>query len=94
GATDLAEHLVRAGRPFREAHAVVGALVRRSLAGEGALVDLVRAAPELGDEAAALLAPGVGVSLRSSRGGAGSRPVAEQRARLDAAVARWEGRLS
>ena len=94
GATDLAEHLVRGGRPFREAHAVVGALVRRSLAGEGALVDLVRAAPELGDEAAALLAPGAGVSLRSSRGGAGPRPVAEQRARLDAAVARWEGRLS
>ena len=28
-ATDLAEHLVRGGMPFREAHAVVGALVRQ-----------------------------------------------------------------
>ena len=30
-ATDLAEHLVAAGMPFRDAHAIVGALVRTSL---------------------------------------------------------------
>ena len=30
-ATDLAEHLVSGGMPFRDAHALVGALVRRSL---------------------------------------------------------------
>jgi argininosuccinate lyase len=29
-ATDLADLLVRAGRPFRDAHALVGALVRRA----------------------------------------------------------------
>ena len=42
-ATDLAEWLVRAGMPFRDAHAVVGALVRRHLDGEGSLRDLVAA---------------------------------------------------
>ena len=31
-ATDLAEILVQSGMPFRDAHAVVGALVRESLA--------------------------------------------------------------
>ena len=70
-ATDLAEYLVRGGMPFREAHAVVGAHVQDCLAGKGGLADLVAADPRLGDEAAALVAPGVGVRMRSSRGGAG-----------------------
>ena len=70
-ATDLAEWLVGRGVPFRRAHAVVGALVRRHLAGEGSLRDLVAADPELGPEAAALVAPGVGVRRRTSPGGAG-----------------------
>ena len=89
-ATDLAEHLVRAGTPFRDAHAIVGALVRRSLAGDGALVDLVRT--ELGDEAAALVAPGVGVTMRTTPGGAGPKPVAEQRVLLGRAMAAWKNR--
>ena len=91
-ATDLAEFLVRAGTPFRDAHAIVGALVRRSLAGEGALVDLVRAEPTLGDDAARLVAPGVGVSMRTTRGGAGPVPAAEQLVRLEAAMKKWASR--
>jgi argininosuccinate lyase len=71
-ATDLAEHLVRSGTPFREAHAIVGRLVRRHLAGEGGLA--VLAAAELGPDAARLVGPGVGVRNRTSPGGAG--PVA------------------
>ncbi len=71
-ATDIAEWLVRAGTPFRDAHAVVGSLVRRHLAGEGSLHDLVAA--DLGDDAASLVAPGEGVRRRTSPGGAG--PVA------------------
>ncbi len=70
-ATDLAEHLVRGGMPFRDAHAVVGAHVQASLAGKGSLVELVAADPLLGEEAAQLVAPGVGVAMRTSRGGAG-----------------------
>jgi argininosuccinate lyase len=70
-ATDLAEYLVRSGMPFRDAHAVVGAHVRAHLAGAGSLRDLVAADPQLGDEAAALVGPGVGVRMRTSRGAAG-----------------------
>jgi argininosuccinate lyase len=83
-ATDLAEHLVLAGMPFRDAHAVVGALVRRHLAGEGPLRDLVH--DELGAEAAALVGPGVGVARRRSPGAAG--PDA-----LDAQVDAYRGML-
>ncbi len=85
-ATDLAEYLVRAGTPFRRAHAVVGDLVRRSLDGEGALVDLVGAHPELGPDAAALVQPGVSVRQRTSPGGAGPQPVAQQLQRFEAAL--------
>jgi argininosuccinate lyase len=77
-ATDLAEWLVQGGTPFRDAHAIVGALVRRTLAGEGALRDLVAADPALGPEAAALVAPGVSVQRRTTPGGAGPAPVAVQ----------------
>ncbi len=93
-ATDLAEFLVRAGTPFRDAHAIVGALVRRSLAGEGALVDLVRAEPRLGDDAAALVAPGVGVRMRTTPGGAGPRPVALQIEGFASALQQWKQAIS
>jgi argininosuccinate lyase len=75
-ATDLAEWLVQRGMPFREAHGVVGGLVRRHLAGEGTLRSLV--ATSLGADAAALLGPGVGVTRRVSPGGAGPTPFAAQ----------------
>ena len=81
-ATDLAELLVRDGVPFREAHAIVGALVRRSLDDEVALADLVAAEPRLGERGVALLAPGVPVTQRTTPGGGGPAPVAEQRRRL------------
>ncbi len=77
-ATDLAEYLVRNGMPFREAHAVVGAHVQSCLAGEGSLADLVKADPQLGPDAAALVRPGVGVRMRTSRGGAGPAARDEQ----------------
>jgi argininosuccinate lyase len=77
-ATDLAEWLVQKNVPFRQAHAIVGQLVRRSLDGEGALTDLVKADPQLGEEAAALFAPGVPVTRRTTAGGAGPKPVASQ----------------
>lgn len=77
-ATDLAEFLVRNGMPFREAHAVVGAHVQSCLAGEGSLADLVRADHRLGEAGAALVAPGVGVKMRTSRGAAGPDARAEQ----------------
>ena len=87
-ATDLAEWLVARGLPFRDAHAVVGEKVRRALAGEGSLGELVATDPQLGAEAAALLEPGVSVTRRTTRGGGSPAAVADQierfRARLDA----------
>jgi argininosuccinate lyase len=70
-ATDLAEFLVRGGTPFREAHAIIGAHVRAALGGQGTLSDLVGADPRLGRQAAALIGPGVGVQMRTSRGASG-----------------------
>ena len=76
-ATDLAEWLVERGMPFRDAHAIVGALVRDSLERHVPLAELVAAHPDLGDEALELLEPGVAVTRRTTPGrrgpGAGRR---------------------
>jgi len=90
-ATDLAEWLVQRGTPFRDAHAIVGALVRRTLAGEGALRDLVAADPALGPDAAVLVGPGVSVRRRTTPGGAGPVPVAAQLERFRARLAALHG---
>jgi argininosuccinate lyase len=86
-ATDLAEHLVEQGTPFRDAHAIVGALVREHLDAGTPLEQLVRDHPALGDQAVGLLGPGVAVTRRTTRGGAGPDAVHVQlerfRARLD-----------
>jgi len=92
-AIDLAEHLVAAGMPFRDAHAVVGALVRAALAGEGSLADLVAADERLGPEAADLLDPGTAVRRRTTPGGAGPGPVAIQRDRFSEQLAAQRTRL-
>jgi len=85
-ATDLAEWLVARGMPFRDAHAVVGEKVRRALAGEGSLAELVVADPQLGADAAALLEPGVSVTRRTTRGGGSPAAVADQIERFRAAL--------
>jgi len=77
-ATDLAEHLVRAGVAFREAHAIVGALVRQSVERSVPLEELVLTEPRLGPDALRYLDPGTAVAQRTSPGGAGSAPVADQ----------------
>jgi len=81
-ATDLAELLVEQGTPFRDAHALVGALVRDSLARHVPLAELVAAHPDLGAEGAALLEPGRAVARRTTPGGAGPDAVAVQFDRL------------
>ena len=86
-ATDLAEWLVARGVPFRLAHAVVGELVRKALAGEGSLEDLVVAHADLGAEAAGLLAPGVSVTRRTTHGGGSPVAVADQLDRFRAHLA-------
>jgi len=77
-AVDLAEWLVERGPPFRDAHAIVVALVRDSLERHVPLAELVVAHPALGEEAVALLEPGSAVQRRTTPGGAGPLPVAVQ----------------
>jgi argininosuccinate lyase len=93
-ATDLAELLVRNGLPFRDAHAVVGALVRTSIDDKVDLSELVQAEPLLGDAGVALLQPGVSVRQRSTPGGAGPVPVTVQREQLRERVAAERARSS
>jgi argininosuccinate lyase len=92
-ATDLAEHLVRGGMPFREAHATVGALVRQSVERGIPLSELVAAEPELGAAAVELLAPGAGAARRTTPGGAGTAPQAAQVEAARAALAEQQAWL-
>jgi argininosuccinate lyase len=93
-ATDLAEFLVRRGMPFRAAHAVVGELVRRALAGEATLPELVAAHPDLGPEAVVLFEPGRSARGRSTPGSGGVEPVRVQRERFAARLIADEERLA
>jgi len=94
-ATDLAEFLVSRGTPFREAHAIVGALVKESLREGVPLAELVEDHGALGVEALHLLEEGVAVQRRRTRGGGGPDPFGAQLARflaqIDADRARWSG---
>jgi argininosuccinate lyase len=74
GATDLAEHLVRGGLPFRRAHEIVGALVRHAETRGVTLRqvpagDLPSIAPELTMDALAALDPARAVAARTLPGG-------------------------
>jgi argininosuccinate lyase len=93
-AVDLAEWMVGRGMPFREAHQVVAGLVRDSLARRVPLSELVEAHPDLGTEALALLEPGVAVTRRTTPGGAGPGPVADQLKRYAHQVAVDAARLA
>ena len=90
-ATDLAEWLVARGMPFRQAHGVVGELVRRSLDGQGTFSELVAASSDLGAKAARLLEPGVSVTRRNTHGGGSPSAVAEQIQRFRAVLGQPSG---
>ena len=92
-AVDLAEWLVERGTPFRQAHGIVGGLVRDAAERHVPLAELVEAHPALGSEAVDLLAPGVAVTRRTTPGGAGPAPVSEQLKHFAAHLEDVEGRL-
>ena len=94
GAVDLAEWLTARGMPFRDAHALVGGVVREAVDGGGDLPSMVTSHPQLGPQAAALLAPGVAVTRRTTPGGAGPVPVARQVTRLRARLAADAARVA
>jgi argininosuccinate lyase len=73
-ATDLADYLVRKGRPFREAHEVVAKAVRHAEErgcdlSELALAELQQFSPLIGKDVAAVLSPEGSVKARSHIGG-------------------------
>jgi argininosuccinate lyase len=73
-ATDLAEYLVARGMPFRNAHEVVGALVRETVAAnrtiaELTLRDLQRYSTQFGPDAIAALTPESSMRARKLIGG-------------------------
>jgi argininosuccinate lyase len=91
-ATDLADALAAAGVPFREAHEVIGRLVRDCIAGGRVLEDLSLADlrafdarfPETSLEA---ITPAASAAARTSRGGTAPAAVREQLERAKAALA-------
>jgi len=89
-ATDLAEFLVDQGTPFRDAHAIVGALVRQSIERGVPLEELVSNDPRLGPDCLALLEPGSAVRRRSTPGGGGPGPVQRQLASARDQLARQQ----
>jgi argininosuccinate lyase len=96
-ATDVADLLVRKGLPFREAHGVVGSLVREALASGRKLSELspeeIRAHSELlSDEYYEVLAGDAWIESKVSAGGTASARVAEQLAAARGALAELVGR--
>jgi argininosuccinate lyase len=82
-ATDVADLLVRRGMPFREAHGVVGGLVRVALERGVGLSELdrdelARHSELLDDEYYAVLRDGAWLESKRSPGGTGSEPLAAQ----------------
>ncbi|MGI9556591.1 MAG: argininosuccinate lyase [Solirubrobacterales bacterium] len=82
-ATDIADLLVRKGMPFREAHGVVGSLVRTALENDRRLSELARdelaeVSPLLDEEYYEVLERGRWLESKLSAGGTASARVAEQ----------------
>jgi argininosuccinate lyase len=73
-ATDVAEQLVLAGTPFREAHETVGRVVRETPSPAGLPARLSAVAPGAGD----LTDPSRAIALRRSPGGPGPEPLTRQ----------------
>ncbi len=92
-ATDVADLLVRRGVPFREAHGVVAALVRRSIEQGKPLSaltaeELAEQSPVLDDEFYAVLREGEWLESKRSQGGTSLERVREQVELARSALAR------
>jgi argininosuccinate lyase len=91
-ATDVADLLVRRGVPFREAHGIVGGLVRRAL-GRGATLseltddELAELAPQLDGGLVEVLSEGAWLESKASEGGTALARVREQLERARGALA-------
>ncbi|HWD24668.1 MAG TPA: argininosuccinate lyase [Acidimicrobiales bacterium] len=92
-AIDLAEWLVARGVPFRDAHGIVGSLVRASLDGDVPLAQLVEADPHFGPEATSLFQAASALKRRQTLGGGGEAAVNAQIGAFVAGIARDRERI-
>ncbi len=86
-ATDLAEYLVERGMPFREAHEIIGALVRDTIAagkslGDLSLDDFRKHSPRFESDVLEMLDPENSIKVRSVIGGPAPGMVRERIKRL------------
>jgi len=91
GATDLAEHLVERGVPFREAHGIVGHLVRDLQEAGRTLADLNEAelkgySSRFGKGALTTLSAHASAAARGSHGGSSKASVARQMGRAETEI--------
>lgn len=91
--TDLAEWLVQRGTPFREAHAIIGELVARSISEGIDLQTLISEHESLGDEAVSLLDEENLFNSKQTHGSASLEKLAEQIVRFQNKIAADEGKL-
>jgi len=92
-ATDLAEWLVQGGVPFREAHAVIGELVAKSLSEDRNLKSLVIEHEMLGEEAAALMEKDNLFNSKKTHGSASLAKLPDQVSRFRKKISEDENRL-
>lgn len=90
-AVDIADLLVRKGVPFRDAHGIVGSLVRHAIANDKRLSELTDEelasfSEELGDDYRALLTGNGWLESKISQGGTASGALADQLALAKAAL--------
>ncbi len=93
-AIDLAEWLVAGGKPFRDAHGLVGSLVRESIERGVPLGELVEAHPDFGEQALEVLDAAAALRRRTTPGGTGPDAVAVQLERFHRRLAADAARLS
>jgi argininosuccinate lyase len=98
-ATDVAEHLVGRGVPFRKSHEITGNAVKWCMENGRAFTSLMadewkKLAPDAGDELPSLLTPEISASKRDTLGGASPKQVRIQaergRKRLDGIASEFE----
>jgi argininosuccinate lyase len=98
-ATDVAEHLVARGTPFRKSHEIVGRAVRWCIENKRAMTSLTpeewrELAPRAGEELPSLLTPRLSAERRDTAGGTSPRQVriqiASGKKRVEALDAEFE----
>jgi len=82
-ATDMADYLARKGVPFREAHEIVGSLVRHCETTSAGFFDITveklrEFSPEFGDDAAGLLNPETSPERKLSPGSTAKEEIKKQ----------------